>query len=141
MVNANTATTLSTLRLSGSNTGWTGKLAATLADPAKRFVIEASSETNLGGNPPAFTADQLTLGSATFRPLASFTIDDPNRGIRLDTHGGTFETGTGIQLNIATPISGPGALAKTGTGILVLSASNYPHRRHLGRRRHAHALR
>jgi autotransporter-associated beta strand protein len=124
MVNASTATTLSTLRLSGSNTGWTGKLAATLTDPAKRFVIEASSETNLGGNPPVFTADQLTLGSATFRPLASFNIDDPNRGVRLDTNGGTFETATGIELGIATPISGPGALEKTGPGSLVLSATN-----------------
>jgi autotransporter-associated beta strand protein len=124
MVNANAATTLSTLRLSGNNTGWTGKLAATLADPAKRFVIEASSEANLGGNPSSLTADQLTLGSATLRPLASFTIDDPNRGIRLDANGGTFETTTGIELAIATPISGPGALAKSGPGTLVLSATN-----------------
>jgi autotransporter-associated beta strand protein len=124
MANASAATTLSTLRLSGNNTGWTGKLAATLADPAKRFVIETSSETHLGGNPPALTADQLTLGSATLRPLASFTIDDPNRGIRLDPNGGTFETTTGIELGIATPISGPGALEKTGPGTLVLSATN-----------------
>lgn len=124
MVNANGATTLSTLRLSGNNVAWTGKLAATLADPTKRFVIEAASETNLGGNPPALTADQLTLGSATFRPLASFSIDDPNRGIRLDTNGGIFETATGIQLGIATPVSGPGALEKTGPGTLILSATN-----------------
>ncbi len=124
LTNPNAATTLSTLRLSGNNTGWTGKLIADTGNATKSFVIEVGSEENLGGNPAVFSADQLTLSSGTLKPSASFTINDLNRGIRLGTHGGIFQNGTGIQLTIAVPVSGPGNLTQSGNGSLVLSATN-----------------
>jgi fibronectin-binding autotransporter adhesin len=107
-----------TLILSGASTT-TGK---TLISGGK---LSISAETNLGGNPLSFAADQLTLDGGTLLATAGFGIDDSSRGITLGSSGGTFEVSTGT-LNIAAtnPITGAGALTKTGAGAIALGGAN-----------------
>lgn len=48
-------------------------------------TLRISGEQNLGNNPAASAADQLTLAGGTLNTTATFTIDDANRGITLVT--------------------------------------------------------
>lgn len=106
-----------TLTLAGTNT-FTGK---TIINNGK---LSLSNENNLGANPGASTADQLTLNGGTLLSTASFTINDGNRGVTLGTSGGTFETDTGTTLTLSRAIAGTGNLTKTGNGILLLTTSS-----------------
>jgi len=124
LVNVGSTNPKGTLKLSGNNTGWTGKLAAENIDAVKIWVIDIADERNLGGNPAVFAADQLKLSGATLRPSATFTINDSNRGIQLGAFGGTFENGDGIRLTVDVPVSGAGNLTQSGNGTLVLTAAN-----------------
>jgi autotransporter-associated beta strand protein len=86
--------------------------------------IRISKEACLGGNPAAWNAAHLTLNGGALNASATFTIDDPNRGLTLDSSGGVFEVDAAQTLTIANPIAGSGALTKVGGGTLTLAGAN-----------------
>ncbi len=88
-------------------------------------TLSIAAENRLGGNPGAFTANQLTIDGGTLRTTASFAIDDANRGVTLGAGGGTFDVTTGtLTLASTNIITGTGALTKIGTGTLLLNSQN-----------------
>ena len=89
-------------------------------------TLRLSDESNLGADPAAFSARQLVIdgAGATLTAVASFTIDDGNRGIFLGGGGARIETDADITLTIARAIDGIGSLDKTGDGMLELTAAN-----------------
>jgi fibronectin-binding autotransporter adhesin len=103
----------------GNNT-YTGK---TLVTGGTLFIIQ---ESNLGGSPGSFVADQLTLDGGTLEMGLSDTIgfNNLNLGITLGSGGGTFSIDATKQLVVDNEITGPGSLTKTGAGTLKLSAVN-----------------
>lgn len=109
------------LNLGSTVNTYAGKTVVTLGG------IIVGSETALGLNPGAATADQLTLDGGKLRTTASFALDDSNRGVTLGAAGGTIETDAGTTLNIASTVTGAGNLTKTGLGVAVLenTANNY----------------
>jgi autotransporter-associated beta strand protein len=107
--------------MTAANTNFTGGITV-LGPQITHLTI--TDETNLGGNPPAFRADQLHLNQTGILAVAtSVTLDDPNRGITL-TAAGSMNVASGKTLTVACPITGTGALYKHGTGTLVLSGDN-----------------
>jgi autotransporter-associated beta strand protein len=105
------------LVLTGSNT-YTGRTTAGAG------TLRIASEQNLGANPSAATADQLTLAGGTLNTTASFSLDDTNRGITLAAAGGTISVNNGTTLTVANVITGPGNLTVSNTGTLALNAAN-----------------
>lgn len=106
-----------TTTLGGTNS-YTGKTTITAGK------LSISSEANLGANPGASAADQLSLNGGTLLTTASFSIDDGNRGITVGAAGGAFETASSTTLTLTSLLSGSGAIAKEGAGTLLLSAAN-----------------
>jgi fibronectin-binding autotransporter adhesin len=107
-----------TLTLTGTNT-YTG---VTTIDAG---VLSISQDANLGTAPGALVDDQLTLNGGTLQVTASFTLN-ANRGVTLDTGGGTFDVIGGNVLTYGGVITGTGTLTKIGTGTTVLVGdSNY----------------
>ncbi|HVJ02212.1 MAG TPA: autotransporter-associated beta strand repeat-containing protein, partial [Sphingomonas sp.] len=104
-----TKTGVGTLTLSGTNSyaGGTNVLAG---------VVEISRDANLGA-----AAGLLTLDAGTLRTTADITTA---RQVALSAGGGTFETTGTTALTLDSAIAGHGALAKTGTGALILRAVN-----------------
>ena len=86
--------------------------------------LSISDEANLGDNPAAFAADQLTLDGGILLTTATMAIDDSNRGITIGAGGGSFEVSDATTLTIANVITGSGALTKDGTGSLIFTAAN-----------------
>ena len=110
------------------NSGYTGKL--TLRGRGK---FGAVAEEGLGGNPAAFSSDQVAFEGATFIATNTFMIDDANRGFTLNntlnagSHiypGGFFEVTGANTLTVGCPITGAGPLGKRGSGTLSLSGAN-----------------
>ena len=102
--------------LAGTNT-YTGR---TIAGGG---TLRVSSEQNLGTNPAAFAADQLTL-AGVLNATASFNIDDANRGLTIAAAGGTVSVNSTFTLGVANPIAGTGNLTVSGAGTLALNAAN-----------------
>jgi autotransporter-associated beta strand protein len=84
-------------------------------------TLSISSESNIGANPIAASATQLTFNGGTLRTTATFSIDDSNRGVTISGGGGTFETNAATTLTVANAIVGTGSLTKTGAGTLIFS--------------------
>jgi autotransporter-associated beta strand protein len=107
-----------TMTLSGTNT-YTG------ATTVNAGTLAISSEANLGADPAAANAGQLTLNGGTLRTTASFSIDDANRDITVGSSGGTFETATATTLTVASTnaITLDGTLTKSGAGDLFINSS------------------
>lgn len=108
--------------LTAANTNFTG--AVTLLGTNLTYLT-ISDERNLGGNPPAFRADQLKLDCTGILQVAtSVWLDDPNRGITLSRQGGILDVvSNGATLSVACPIAGT-TLYKRGAGTLTLSGAN-----------------
>ncbi len=85
-------------------------------------TVRIANDNVLGVVPGAFTANQLVFNGGTLENTS--TITTPlNRGITL-TGAGTFLVNSGTTNTIIAPITGAGGLTKTGTGNLVLGATN-----------------
>lgn len=96
-----------TLKFSGTNT-YAGDTLLNLG------VLEVAADANLGA-----ATSGLTFDGGTLRTTASFPI---SRTIVLQSGGGTIET---LGLTTLTgPISGTGALTKSGLGTLVLNSAS-----------------
>ncbi|WP_294062682.1 autotransporter-associated beta strand repeat-containing protein [Sphingomonas sp.] len=104
-----TKTGTGTLTLSGTNSYAGGT-------NVRAGVVEISRDANLGA-----AAGPLTLDTGTLRTTADITTARP---ITLAAGGGTFETTGTSALTVNSAIAGPGALAKTGSGALILRAVN-----------------
>lgn len=87
-------------------------------------ALRIDSEARLGLNPDAFDPAHLTLNGGALQPSASFSIADVNRGLTLGANGGTFNINSGLVLTLSQPITGSGALIKTGAGTLWTTISN-----------------
>jgi autotransporter-associated beta strand protein len=113
--------------LSGANGSFTGKLFVGNGQPG---TVVIDSPARLGASPAAFTADQLTLNRGTLQTTATFSLNDPNRGILIAVSGGTFSVASGTTLTLACTLSSPataaniveGSITKTGLGTLILSS-------------------
>ncbi len=86
--------------------------------------VRMNNELNLGSEPANFNASHLTINGGTLSAYATFAIDDVNRGLTLGSSGGTIETEGTSVLTVASTITGPGSLTKTGPGTLILTANN-----------------
>ena len=110
----------------GNNSAFTGPVSVgpCILTANTPTTLGVSSESNLGGNPAAFNAAQLLLDYGMFQALASFSLNNANSGITLNSGGGTFTNNSGITLTVAEPITGRGSLTKAGAGTLILTGSN-----------------
>ena len=112
-------TNLGKLTLGGPN-AYTGKTAI------RQGTLAIAAENGLGGNPPFFQPNQLTLDGGTLQTTVSLTIDDGNRGINLGTSGGKIEVDALTTLTMRSIISGTGGggLVKIGDGTLRMESFN-----------------
>src|SRR5690606_13403015 len=83
-------------------------------------TLRLNAEFNIGGNPAAFNPAQLTLNGGTLSAYATFTVDDENRGITFGPTASSIQVEGTHTLTLATPITGSGAITKTGPGSLIL---------------------
>ncbi len=86
--------------------------------------VRINDERNLGGDPLAYNAAQLTLNGGTLGAYADVTIDDTNRGVTLGANGGGIDVEGNFTLTMASVVTGAGALNKTGTGTFAMTAAN-----------------
>ncbi|NLG00173.1 MAG: hypothetical protein GX565_08490 [Lentisphaerae bacterium] len=87
-------------------------------------ALRAADERSLGADAALFTADRLLLNGGTLAATASWTLDDPNRGVTLGAAGGGFDVGASATLTLANPVTGTGGLTKQGAGVLTLAGAN-----------------
>ncbi|MES2923994.1 MAG: autotransporter-associated beta strand repeat-containing protein [Verrucomicrobiota bacterium] len=130
-----------TVTLGGTNTSFTGR---TLVGDGRLSSVFIDSEARLGANPATFTADQFTFNRGVLYTTSNQTIDDSNRGIRINESAGIFNVAGGTTLTIAVPLSSPssganlqtaplfpnpavGMLIKENTGTLNISHPNNSH--------------
>ncbi|MEJ5237328.1 MAG: autotransporter-associated beta strand repeat-containing protein [Limisphaera sp.] len=111
------------LRISGQgNVGLTGANTFTGRTILESGVLLLGGESFLGSAPASFTPDQLTFDGGILRPTGSFALDDANRGLTFAAGGGTIAPEAGTTLTLGTPVTGPGALVKSGAGTVRLAA-------------------
>ena len=77
-----------TLSLSGTNNTQDAQVVVTGG------ALRAADERSLGADAALFTADRLLLDGGALATTASWTLDDPNRGVTLGAAGGGFDVGT-----------------------------------------------
>jgi autotransporter-associated beta strand protein len=108
-----------TVSYTGSNNVFTG---AMLVNGG--VTLQVGSQSNLGGNPPAFNAAQLTLNNAALQPTASFAMTNANSGVTIGSGGAVVNLNAGYSLTVANPVTGPGGLTVYGSGALALNGAN-----------------
>lgn len=89
-------------------------------------TISVAQDTSLGRVHLTTRADSLRFNGGTLQTTANMTISQ-TRGITLDTAGGTLSPDAATTLQVASVVTGSGALNKAGDGILQLNnaANNY----------------
>jgi autotransporter-associated beta strand protein len=112
---SNAATTAGT-SITPANTNWAG-----IELQAGRVVIR--DDANLGLVPNAATADNIAFSGGTLRNTQNVTLAG-NRGITVNSQGGTVETDALTTLTANGIVSGSGQLSKIGNGTLSLTATN-----------------
>lgn len=143
----NPASGHSAYTLRAMNTGFFGRVRL---DGHTNFSLRLTNEENLGGEPPAFRADQLLFNGGGLSVTSDVTLDDANRGITLLDVGGVspttadvggypantpekdrtykgsavFTADAGHTLAISCPITGLGGITKEGEGTVVLAGAN-----------------
>lgn len=116
---------LNGVNLEADNSAWIGTLMVKgwqNADYPTTLLV--GGEENLGGNPETFDAAALCITqTAVFRPTASFSIDDENRGVTL-ANGGKIDVGDGLSLTLGVPFKVWGTTSKDGLGTLELDGES-----------------
>ncbi|MCB1204996.1 MAG: autotransporter-associated beta strand repeat-containing protein, partial [Verrucomicrobiae bacterium] len=79
--------------------------------------IAVAQDTALGQVPVSSNANNLRFRGGTLRATANLALH-LNRGILVESAGGTFETDAGVTAEVSGAITGVGGLSKTGSGIL-----------------------
>ena len=86
-------------------------------------TVSIAASRNLGEDPAGAYASKITLNGGTLQVNASFTLN-PYYSTTLGANNGILEVTDGYVLTNPAPISGSGALGKTGTGTLILTGAN-----------------
>ena len=115
----------STLKLSGDNSGFTGRLLVT-SDSTHYVLLAVTNAAALGGSPESFDADAVCLDAATskhsvLRADASMTVDDAKRGWTVTR--GTLRAAEGVTLTVNSPLLVKTLAIKDGPGTLALGGS------------------
>lgn len=84
--------------------------------------VAISQDSALGWTQNAVDADNLKFTGGTLHTTASLTLH-ANRGVMLESAGGTIETDAATTTQVAGVVSGVGGLTKTGSGILQLNSA------------------
>ncbi|MEZ0386135.1 MAG: autotransporter-associated beta strand repeat-containing protein, partial [Verrucomicrobium sp.] len=85
-------------------------------------TLRITGDSSLGAVPASADANNITMNGGILQLAGSFNIH-ANRGILLQTRGGTIDT-EAQNTTYAGIISGNGPLSKAGTGTLTLSGAN-----------------
>ena len=101
--------------LSGNNT-YTG------ATTINGGTLQIDADNRLGTAPAAPTANQLVLDGGTLATTSTFTLN-ANRGVTVNSGGGTVDTSAGTTLTYNGILAGTGTFNKTDTGTLVLGGA------------------
>ena len=106
----------------GDNSAYLGSIAAY----GTNAVFAFTTANSLGGALSSLKADALTLedGTTLESSGADVTLSSLlNRGITVKATGGRISVPSGNSLRIEWPITGSGALSKTGAGTLTLASA------------------
>jgi autotransporter-associated beta strand protein len=104
------------LTLSGANT-YTG------GTTIMEGTLSIAADNALGAVPASATPGNLTLNGGTLATTGTIEIA-ANRGILIDSSGGTINTDDGTTLTYGGAFEGSGSLTKRGQGTLSLSGSS-----------------
>ena len=106
----------------GDNTSYLGSISAY----GTNAVFAFTTGNSLGGALSSFRADAISLEDGTTLECqgADVTLSSSlNRGITVKATGGRISVPSGKALRIEWPITGSGALSKTGAGTLTLASA------------------
>ncbi|MBA3662230.1 MAG: autotransporter-associated beta strand repeat-containing protein, partial [Gammaproteobacteria bacterium] len=105
-----------TLNLSGINT-YDG------STTLNNGVLQINADSRLGNVPGVATPGDLIFNGGTLAATGTFTLNS-NRGILLNSSGGTVQVNPGFTLTYNGIGAGTGALTKTGSGTLLIGGLN-----------------
>ena len=106
----------------GDNSAYLGSIAAYGTNAVFAFTTGSS----LGGALSVFEADALSLSDGTTLECQGADVTlaaSLNRGITVNATGGRISVPSGKSLRVEWPITGSGALSKTGAGTLTLASA------------------
>jgi autotransporter-associated beta strand protein len=86
-------------------------------------AISISADAGLGADPASATANNLNFNGGTLDTTATFTLN-ANRGVTLNSAGGTFAPSSGTTLTYGGIVAGTGALTVNGAGTVSLTGAN-----------------
>ncbi|MDW8381949.1 MAG: autotransporter-associated beta strand repeat-containing protein [Verrucomicrobiota bacterium] len=86
--------------------------------------LSVTNEVALGPHPAAFRSDAITLAGGGLRAVQDQTLGHANRGILIESSGGSLAADTNVTLTVANPISGSGPLRIAGVGQVRLAGNN-----------------
>jgi fibronectin-binding autotransporter adhesin len=87
-------------------------------------IVSVAADAALGAVPAAVQTDQITLDGGTLQTTAGVNLA-ANRGLTITPNGGAFDVpAAGLTTTLNGAISGTGSLAKTGAGMLLLTAAS-----------------